>query len=442
MGDPVSQIVSRHGRLLAPIFVGLAVRVCVPLIALAVGNAPNAFHEPDTRSYIAPAISLLQEGAFARSGESDVFRTPGYPVFLAIGLQAGHVDLVSIALQAVLGATTIALVYCLAFRIGGPQVGPIAAWCFALEPLSALYACKLLSETVFTFLLVLCLERFTAYRADRSLVPLMQSAFVLVVAAYVRPVAYYLPIVMTGLLFCVPPWRSSPVRTRAMRCLAFLLFCVAFLVPWQVRNHRQADYSQFSAVPAVNLYFWHAPAVLSRVHDEDFRALQKSLGLGNREVYFQLHPEQRDWTPGRRYRFIQKEAVETLGESPVTFGMVYAKGIVETLTDPGTSAFTGLLLRDSLSPNWRRAGVILFHGGCIAVWGALALLAMVGLGVCAVRRADWTWVVLLVVACYFIVLSGGPVGYHRLRLPMMPTVAVYCGVGITWLFGRYGRRFM
>ncbi len=441
MGDPVGQIVPQHYRLLAPVLTGMVVRFCIPLVALAVGNAPGAFHEPDTTSYIEPAFSLLQDGTFSRSGEPDVFRTPGYPLFLTVGLRVGHVDLVCISLQVLLGTLTIVVVYRLAVRVGGTQVGLIAAWCFALEPLSALYASKLLSETVFTFLLVLCLERFTAYRADRSLVPLVQSAMLLVVAAYVRPVAYYLPIVMAGLLFFVPPWKSSSLVARSFRCVGFLTFCAALLIPWQVRNARKADYTQLSAVPAVNLYFWHTPGVLSRVNGEDFRELQKSMGLGNREVYFQLHPEQRDWTPGSRYRYIQREALDSIRESPVAFGVVYVQGVVATISDPGTSAFTGLFLDDSLSPNWRKAGVILFHGGLLLVWTALALLALVGLVICASQRSEWTWLVLLVVACYFILLSGGPVGYHRLRLPVMPIVSVYCGVGGASLLGKYGRVF-
>jgi len=431
--DPNGECDVRRRWVIAPIVGALAFRMLIPGLALTLGNAPAAFHEPDTKSYLDLARSLWQDDSFSRHGEPELLRTPGYPLFLSLGFWVGNVDALIVSLQIAIGSLTTVVVYRLAKRIGGFRVGLAAAWCFALEPLSSLYACKLLSETLFTFLLAMSAERFSAYRGNRSIAALMQSAAVLSVAAYVRPVGYYLPVVMAGLLFCLPAYGQPSTLRRMARSGAFLVICAALLIPWQVRNSVLANYQQFSAVSTANLYFWHAAAVRALENDQDIRNVQVSLGLGNRETYFRLHPEQRGWSPGRRYRYMRHEAIVEILDSPLTFAWVYVRGVASTLTDPGTSAYTGLFLKEKLKPAWRKVGVVSFHIACSLAWAGYAILAFVGILLCVRQRADWTWIVLLVVAAYFVVLSGGPVGYHRLRHPIMPLVAVYCGVAMPWL---------
>jgi hypothetical protein len=36
---------------------------------------------------------------------------------------------------------------------------------------------------------------------------------------------------------------------------------------------------------------------------------------------------------------------------------------------------------------------------------------------------------LIVISCYFLVLSGGPVGSHRFRLPIVPVISLLAGCG-------------
>ena len=52
--------------------------------------------------------------------------------------------------------------------------------------------------------------------------------------------------------------------------------------------------------------------------------------------------------------------------------------------------------------------------GVVRVWRTRTLVAMVLLGAVA----------------YFLVVSGGPIGYSRFRHPMMPMICIFAGVGL------------
>src|SRR5205814_1044836 len=85
------------------------------------------------------------------------YRMPGYPVFVAIAYAASGSSAKAVyVLQALLGGGTVFLVYLLGTRIN-KKVGLIAAALAAVDPISVGFSASFLSETPFTFFLVLCL---------------------------------------------------------------------------------------------------------------------------------------------------------------------------------------------------------------------------------------------------------------------------------------------
>ena len=122
----------------------------------------QTLHTGDTPTYLTPAESLLADGTFSAgtipsgtfsnvtsSGGTfsntnsssvavpEIYRTPGYPLFLTAGLRAGHVELVTVALQAVLSLASILLVYHLAWKLTASSTAALlASLLVAMEPLS------------------------------------------------------------------------------------------------------------------------------------------------------------------------------------------------------------------------------------------------------------------------------------------------------------------
>src|SRR5579863_10254446 len=93
----------------------LFLRALLPLVGYAYTRDVTIFYTPDSASYIVPAHELIAHHRFFSDGSPeaavwntpvapapDTVRTPGYPLLLAVGLLAGRLEIVTIALQIML----------------------------------------------------------------------------------------------------------------------------------------------------------------------------------------------------------------------------------------------------------------------------------------------------------------------------------------------------
>src|SRR5690348_921345 len=95
-------------RLFGVLGLALAVRVVLPLSALAVTwPGPPLVREPDSVGYVRLAEELAATGRFAQQGRPEIERTPGYVLCLLPGVLTGHIDTVTIAMQCVIGCLTV-----------------------------------------------------------------------------------------------------------------------------------------------------------------------------------------------------------------------------------------------------------------------------------------------------------------------------------------------
>src|ERR1700676_4633761 len=79
-------------------------------------NGPSGLIGPDTASYVAPARSLLHgafvsDGSFGIQGTPEIFRTPGYPLFLVPAVALGHLGLIALAENLLLAVASAWLIW-------------------------------------------------------------------------------------------------------------------------------------------------------------------------------------------------------------------------------------------------------------------------------------------------------------------------------------------
>lgn len=362
------------------LLVALVPRVALPLLAWDAA----AFRAPDTASY-------------EQFGGNDIVRTPGYPLLLAVA----RTPAVTIALQVLLSLATVALV----FRIEREAFGGRgwAALFYAIEPLSIIYASKLVTETLFTATLVLSL-----WMLKRRW--WVGAALAMAASAYVRPVTLLLPLLLL--------WRRPHALGVAFACTG----------AWVVRNAVVAGYLGFSAIGDHGLYYYHAAAVQARERGVPYYQQQKEWGYGEPILE----------TPADHARRIRAEATAILRAHPADAVAVHARGIVMTLADPGA---VELLRMFGAYPE--KGGLLgeITDRGIVAAIGRLGLLALgtnvaFGLAWLALLVLVWRgWpnratAPLVVTAAFLIVLSGGPMATHRFRHPIMPIACLLAGAGI------------
>lgn len=446
VNEPSNDDSTRSVWLVLAVAIGL--RLAVPFLGWAVARPAPLWHEPDTAGYLTAAEQLIHTGKLGTDDQPEIVRTPGYPLLLAVGIAVGQVNAVTIALQIVLGCLTVWLVYAAALSMfERRQVALVGAWFCACEPLSILYASKLLSETLFTTLIAAALWLLARDARRPTWLMLLGAALFVAAAAFVRPIAYFLPGWLALLLFFAG-WSSLRWRSLA-RAAAF--FAVAMLPPaaWQVRNYRVAGYANFSAISDVNLYYYEAVPVLAAERGLDMRelpGLQAELGFHDEAAYLRRHPDQRSWSPAQRFAWLRGEAARVLLAHPLTAFRVHSAGILHTLTDSGRNAYTHFfgLERDSrqarqppqsivarlISAVRRKPLVLLIHALLALALVIYLGLAVAGLATSAVRRSPATWPA-LAIGIYMLLMSGGPAGYHRFRLAFVPVVSLLAANG--WL---------
>ena len=88
----------------------------------------------------------------------------------------------------------------------------------------------------------------------------------------------------------------------------------------------------------------------------------------------------------------------------------------------------------------------LFKERPVLFWSNLLLGLLLGLyyllsaiGLLSGRFDAPAAVLLLAVAAYFVLVSGGPAGENRFRLPIMPIVCLFAGAGLSVIWKRFNR---
>lgn len=445
-----------------PMAAAMAVRALLLTVTLcATGWA--AITAGDTLSYLRPGVELIRHGCFCSGGLTEIDRTPGYPLFAMLtGGLWGDLTLTVMA-QIVLGALCVLLAGKIAFSVfRHARAARATAWLMALEPLSVEYSIRVLSETLFVFLLLLFLWQLSRCAEDLDRRNVAFAAVILAAMAYVRPIAYWLaiPVAMVLLLTTKsrvgakagvkrPRWSR---RVRGSRAVGFsVLFLLVFLVlvvPWQIRNGHVVNDAEFSSIASKNLYFYEAGAVLAQQGHESLESWQASVGKDDAVRWIALHPEQRRWTVVQRNDWLRSAGLQVLREHPWEFLRSYFAGEMRLLFSPGAtelfrliglhpSGTAGSSRKQWTLPQWMVAGCMEVFLLLLYIFAGHALLAQRlrtqrGEG----RKVLW---VLAAIVLYFLAVSGGGQAISRLRLPVMPILCVFAGGGMAMLGKGDGR---
>lgn len=293
----------------------LSVVVLVALgLRLAFTFRSPVFVTKDSLEYVQPGYGLV----FGQGFELAQRRTPIYPAFIAGVMAVAGQDLAAIAfVQHLLGVVTAAMVFALGALVAGPIVGFVGGLLFALSSPQLIYEHYVITEPVFTFLLVASvLSMVVAVRRDRWQWYAL-AGLVLGVAALTRPVAQVLvPMVPMYLFIMLRSWRRTLVMSTVVWAAVALL-----LVPWTFRNQQTYGSAETTATGRF---------LISRSvkHERNF------------VFYDEKEPVRPDESPTRRRA--RQIAQEVTNKRPAP-GQVYQRVRDELkLTEPQTDA----LLRD------------------------------------------------------------------------------------------------
>jgi len=407
-------------------------------------KGPSGFFEADSNYYVQLAQNMLH-GSFTSAGLPEIFRTPGYPLLLIPAVAFHHPVMIALTENFLLCTASAWLIW----RIAGdlfpdPAAGFWASLLYCFEPIGLLFSEKLMTETLFTTLLLVFFWMLLRGLRGPAYRNLALAALVLGCATYVRPVTTYLSLAFVPLLLIFPSGLSG--IKRACRALPFVVIFALSLAPWIIRNAVAADYAGFSSTGDTDLYFYCAAGVQAQLEHKNLVQEQNELGYNSEQQYFGLHPEQRSWSPGQSARFFRSEGKRLLSHHLLTYAGLHGRGCVTVVFDPGITDLlkvvrlypeSGGLLSRTLNVGFMRATLWLIREHPIsAVLLPLLEAILVGyyaLAIAGLRRLPFDMAfAFMTVVLYFVLVSGLPGAVARFRVPMMPLVCISAGVAIAY----------
>lgn len=381
---------------------GLGLRLSVDELMLRRVTEPL----PDSMLYVAYAESLCAGNGFV-VGTDRALRPPGYPLFLAScwWLVGGESERAVLWAQALLSTLTAWLVYRLGLGLeatGLPTGVAVAAMALTLlEPYSVALQGLVLSETLFTFLLVAAVVAFcpggTVSPARAVLAGALGGA-----AVMVRPSGFVLvPLAAAAwMLF-------APSKARAAKGVAFAVLGLVFVcLPWWVRN--------------VRVYGTFVPTTLN-VGESLYDGLNP-LATGASQMQFASRPEIRARPEAVRDRWWRDQALAYVQQHPARVAELALIKLGRFWSPwPNEADFRQPLV------------VLATTAGTVPVW----ILAMIG--TVKLRRRPGIIVLAILPVVTFCLLHAVFVSSVRYRVPGMPFMSILAGVGWTVVAGMVRR---
>lgn len=365
-----------------------AVIVKLILFLFAAIYAPQGKFLPDSQGYLNLADMIIHKGVFALQDASgnliyENFRTPGYPLFIAIfhGLIRLPLDGI-ILIQIIMTLAAAFIVYKTAMIID-PKIAFLSALIILLDPPITIFSMTILTESLFLLFIAIFAYLFTSYIKSRRVGQLILSAVILAISAYIRPVAYYLGFALALFVICAGMrgnfWRGLK------HALIFLLVAYSVIGLWQLRNYIRCHSMAFCTADQFNL---------------------SSVGL------FKSYARNTD--------------PHTQGMAPLPYYVnVTFRSAMSLLTRPGNFKYFQCKPLTLGSLAFSYPWMIFWVSGF--VWGIINM-----------RRNIYVQAMLFI-ALYFIAASVGGLMWsvcERIRVPIMPFIAIISAYGWTLFLGR------
>jgi len=409
----------RHVPLLLILAAGLVLR-----LVLLQGTAETPLKIDDEQQYYQLAQSLYHGDGFAWTPDQPTsLRPPLYPAFIAmVWVLNGRESLVAVrAVQVLLSLATVVLLYLLALRLYDRRAALVGAGLLCFYPELMGFNFLLLTETLFTFWLLLFALLFVTLVQTGRLGPALLTGMVLGLATLTRSVLWLFPLVAIPLVLWFLP------RTLGRRVAAATLLLIGYglaVGPWAVRNTLlQQTVTVVDSMGGITLRMGNYE------YTPEGRAWDPRTLHGEHSIFQELREEHSDvalWTEGQKDKWAQRKAVQYMLAHP---GTTLRRAAIKF------ADFWGL--ERTLIAGWQQG---LYHPPVwLAILGTLliptayagvVLMASVGVfrAVPSICAAHALFVLLI---AYISAVHSVAFGHPRYHLPLLPLLCLYAGAALT-----------
>jgi hypothetical protein len=303
--------------------VALAIRIIMILLAYNLGNS---YLSSDSHDYIRLADGIISNHIYGIN-QPEIFRVPGYPVIISFFILIfNKFFLISLLIfQAIVDSLTCILVYKLSNLIfwnnkASNKSSILASLFQVISILAIVYTSKILSETIFTFLVILTLfllqRLVTKLKYEKQKIryrSIIIISFLSSILCYIRFIFFPLSIFLIIIVYCF----SRKIRILILGII-IIIGCIGI---WCIRNYEVANYPGFSSVSNILLYRYNACAVESVKNNRSYDTQQKIF-----DANLKKYPSQ-----AKQAEFSKNHGMKILTENPVLYLNLHLRGDVKTL---------------------------------------------------------------------------------------------------------------
>lgn len=244
-------------------------------------------------------------------------RAPIYPLFILTIFSIFGKSLTSIKIiQSVISALLPLLIYLFTVKLTESEwAGRVAAIILVFYPPLFWGSAEYLSETLFTTIAVSGFLMLVYYRDNTKWISLLFAAFLMVLAAHIKPV-----LLMTFPLIFFWLWfrKGFSRKTGFIHAVIFTCMTLVFIAPWTARNY--VVEKKFILIASEGgITFWTGNNDLA-VGDGDMAANPQI-----KEDNKRLRRENSSASPAELERIYYREALKFIKEKPVKFVMLLVK---------------------------------------------------------------------------------------------------------------------
>jgi len=366
----------------------------------------------DAAGYDSIAVNLVEHSQYAfEKGVPTVRRSPVYPLFLA-GVYSvfGHSLPAVRIIQALISALTCVLVYLIALKIFNEKTALLAAAITGIYPFFIYYTVFHITETLFTFLLVLWVYYMVLCSENAGTKNCLAAGAAAGLASLCRPTAY--PLIALFLLFFFFEQNKKPIKS----IFVMLIAAAVLIIPWGMRNKRVFDSFCITHIGGMGNLF--ASLLVAKKTSE---------GLTVSETF-----KEESWLKGdslhessRGYYYLN-EFKKLVTDNPIIF--------VKNAVRKFCRMWRPYPILSKINVAWLPSNFVILAG--FLFYDVIILLAFAGLYYHKFTIKS-VYLLLPVISFSFVhmVFSSTP----RFRRPVMPFVIILSAVGFLELLKKYGR---
>ncbi len=282
----------------------------------------NFYQGGDSPGYMLLAQNLVEHGIMSFDGSAPYhatnFRTPIYPLFLALIYFIFHSFVPAIFFGALISAFAAPLVYLIAKQVFEEKTAFIAGILTAIEPMGLFLGVSILTEGIFTQILLLSVYFFVKYLKGDKVAYLYSSGALLSLATLTRPIMFYFwPLAIP---FIIYKSKNLEWHMALKNTIVFIAIFFAVLSPWLIRNKITVNSWQISGLQGFIFYVDHYGAVLRYLGEAGplSDVQNKALAL--------VGPDKIFTSEGSNVLF--KSAISGIKQHKLAYANIYAKSLI------------------------------------------------------------------------------------------------------------------